>query len=130
MLLAILYCLPTTCSSNQLLSVRARLCFINLSPSTPQYITLATEVFTLLNAEIIAPGCERLGQVTLQLHDAHVALLAALAKDLDRETARTDTGEHRRRRSMSPSSPLAAEVFTQGPAPYRSITRNFMGGDL
>lgn len=57
-----------------------------------QYITLATEVFTLLTEEIISEGSERLGQHSLQLHDAHQALLAALAKDLDRETARTDTG--------------------------------------
>ncbi|CAH0600763.1 unnamed protein product [Chrysodeixis includens] len=56
------------------------------------YITLATEVFTLLTEEIISEGSERLGQHSLQLHDAHQALLAALAKDLDRETARTDTG--------------------------------------
>ncbi|XP_061716898.1 protein purity of essence isoform X2 [Cydia pomonella] len=56
------------------------------------YIRLATEVFTLLTEEIISPGSERLGQNALQLHDAHQALLAALAKDLDRETARTDTG--------------------------------------
>lgn len=57
-----------------------------------QYITLATEVFTLLTQEIISEGSERLGLPSLQLHDAHQALLAALAKDLDRETARTDTG--------------------------------------
>ncbi|KAF9412274.1 hypothetical protein HW555_009165 [Spodoptera exigua] len=56
------------------------------------YITLATEVFTLLTEEIISEGSDRLGQHSLQLHDAHQALLAALAKDLDRETARTDTG--------------------------------------
>ncbi|XP_060810461.1 E3 ubiquitin-protein ligase UBR4 isoform X2 [Amyelois transitella] len=56
------------------------------------YITLATEVFTLLTDEIISEGSDRLGQTALQLHDAHQALLAALAKDLDRETARTDTG--------------------------------------
>ncbi|KAI8429562.1 hypothetical protein MSG28_000184 [Choristoneura fumiferana] len=56
------------------------------------YIRLATEVFTLLTAEIISDGSERLGQNALQLHDAHQALLAALCKDLDRETARTDTG--------------------------------------
>ncbi|XP_028033464.1 protein purity of essence isoform X1 [Bombyx mandarina] len=56
------------------------------------YITLATEVFILLNDEIISEGSERLGQQSLQLHEAHQALLAALAKDLDRETARTDTG--------------------------------------
>ncbi|XP_026324095.1 E3 ubiquitin-protein ligase UBR4 isoform X3 [Hyposmocoma kahamanoa] len=56
------------------------------------YIALATEVFTLLTQEIISEGSERLGQTSLQLHDAHQALLAALAKDLDRETARTDTG--------------------------------------
>ncbi|KAG6463214.1 hypothetical protein O3G_MSEX013738 [Manduca sexta] len=56
------------------------------------YITLATEVFTLLTDEIISEGSDRLGQASLQLHDAHQALLAALAKDLDRETARTDTG--------------------------------------
>ncbi|CAB3259165.1 unnamed protein product [Arctia plantaginis] len=56
------------------------------------YITLATEVFVLLTEEIISEGSERLGQQSLQLHDAHQALLAALAKDLDRETARTDTG--------------------------------------
>ncbi|KAJ0180973.1 hypothetical protein K1T71_003058 [Dendrolimus kikuchii] len=56
------------------------------------YITLATEVFTLLTEEIISEGSDRLGQTTLQLHDVHQALLAALAKDLDRETARTDTG--------------------------------------
>lgn len=57
-----------------------------------QYIALATEVFMLLTQEIISEGSERLGQTSLQLHDAHQALLAALAKDLDRETARTDTG--------------------------------------
>lgn len=57
-----------------------------------QYITLATEVFTLLNAEMMSEGAERLGSGALQLHEAHQALLAALAKDLDRETARTDTG--------------------------------------
>ncbi|XP_072935202.1 E3 ubiquitin-protein ligase UBR4 isoform X5 [Epargyreus clarus] len=56
------------------------------------YITLATEVFLLLTEEIISEGSERLGAGALQLHDAHHALLAALAKDLDRETARTDTG--------------------------------------
>ncbi|XP_068628453.1 E3 ubiquitin-protein ligase UBR4 isoform X2 [Battus philenor] len=56
------------------------------------YITLATEVFTLLSAEIISEGSERLGSGAVQLHEAHQALLAALAKDLDRETARTDTG--------------------------------------
>ncbi|KAJ2946624.1 hypothetical protein O0L34_g12681 [Tuta absoluta] len=56
------------------------------------YIALATEVFTLLTQEMISEGSERLGAPALQLHDAHVALLAALAKDLDRETARTDTG--------------------------------------
>ncbi|CAH2989845.1 unnamed protein product [Chilo suppressalis] len=56
------------------------------------YITLATEVFTLLTDEIISEGSERLGPASLQLHEAHQALLAALAKDLDRETARTDTG--------------------------------------
>ncbi|XP_013144239.1 PREDICTED: E3 ubiquitin-protein ligase UBR4 [Papilio polytes] len=56
------------------------------------YITLATEVFTLLNAEMMSEGAERLGSGALQLHEAHQALLAALAKDLDRETARTDTG--------------------------------------
>ncbi|XP_063828894.1 E3 ubiquitin-protein ligase UBR4 [Ostrinia nubilalis] len=56
------------------------------------YITLATEVFTLLTEEIISEGAERLGSGSLQLHEAHQALLAALAKDLDRETARTDTG--------------------------------------
>ncbi|KAL0896018.1 hypothetical protein ABMA27_012006 [Loxostege sticticalis] len=56
------------------------------------YITLATEVFTLLTEEIISEGSERLGPASLQLHEAHQALLAALAKDLDRETARTDTG--------------------------------------
>lgn len=47
----------------------------------------------LLTQEIISEGSERLGQTSLQLHDAHQALLAALAKDLDRETARTDTGK-------------------------------------
>ncbi|XP_038209068.1 E3 ubiquitin-protein ligase UBR4 isoform X2 [Zerene cesonia] len=56
------------------------------------YISLATEVFTLLTEEIISGGAERLGGAALQLHDAHHALLAALARDLDRETARTDTG--------------------------------------
>ncbi|CAH0722275.1 unnamed protein product, partial [Brenthis ino] len=56
------------------------------------YITLATEVFNLLTEEILGEGVERLGPNALQLHEAHQALLAALAKDLDRETARTDTG--------------------------------------
>ncbi|XP_045509146.1 E3 ubiquitin-protein ligase UBR4 isoform X6 [Colias croceus] len=56
------------------------------------YIALATEVFTLLTEEMISGGAERLGGAALHLHDAHHALLAALARDLDRETARTDTG--------------------------------------
>ncbi|XP_061383112.1 E3 ubiquitin-protein ligase UBR4 isoform X4 [Danaus plexippus] len=56
------------------------------------YITLATEVFNLLTEEIISQGSDRLGSSALQLHDTHQALLAALAKDLDRETARTDIG--------------------------------------
>ncbi|XP_069365949.1 E3 ubiquitin-protein ligase UBR4 isoform X13 [Maniola hyperantus] len=56
------------------------------------YITLATEVFNLLTEEIINEDSERLGPSALLLHEAHTALLAALAKDLDRETARTDTG--------------------------------------
>ncbi|XP_047533883.1 protein purity of essence isoform X2 [Vanessa atalanta] len=56
------------------------------------YITLATEIFNLLTEEIIGEGVERLGATSQQLHEAHQALLAALAKDLDRETARTDTG--------------------------------------
>ncbi|CAG5041717.1 unnamed protein product [Parnassius apollo] len=56
------------------------------------YIALATEVFTLLSAELISEGVERLGAGALQLHDSHQALLAALAKDLDRESARTDSG--------------------------------------
>lgn len=58
-----------------------------------QYLTLATDVFVLLTNEIICDESQRLGQSALQLHDAHVALLSALAKDLDRETARTDTGK-------------------------------------
>ncbi|XP_041973883.1 protein purity of essence isoform X2 [Aricia agestis] len=56
------------------------------------YITLATEVFTLLSEELLCSSASRLGTPALQLLDAHQALLAALAKDLDRETARTDTG--------------------------------------
>lgn len=56
------------------------------------YISLATEVFTLLTNEVISEGSGRLGAGALQLHDAQQALLAALARDLDRETARTDTG--------------------------------------
>ncbi|XP_039765320.1 protein purity of essence isoform X3 [Pararge aegeria] len=56
------------------------------------YITLATDVFNLLTEEIINEDSERLGPSAQQLHEAHTALLAALAKDLDRETARTDTG--------------------------------------
>lgn len=49
-------------------------------------------MFNLLTEEILGEGVERLGPNALQLHEAHQALLAALAKDLDRETARTDTG--------------------------------------
>ncbi|XP_047525824.1 E3 ubiquitin-protein ligase UBR4 [Pieris napi] len=56
------------------------------------YILLATDVFTLLTDEIIGGGFERLGGYALRLHEAHHALLAALARDLDRESARTDTG--------------------------------------
>ncbi|VVD06111.1 unnamed protein product [Leptidea sinapis] len=57
-----------------------------------QYISLATEVFSLLTTELLSGGAERLGAGALLLHEAHLAVLAALARDLDRETARTDTG--------------------------------------
>lgn len=55
---------------------------------------MATEVFTLLNAEIISEGSARLGSVALQLHDSQHQRLSELAKDLDRETSRTDTGNY------------------------------------
>lgn len=56
------------------------------------YISLATEVFLLLVGEVLHIDSRLCGSAT-GLQETQVALLAALVRDLDRETARTDTGE-------------------------------------
>ena len=55
------------------------------------YIVLATQIFAFMNDHLLS--CAPLVRHTsISLNEPQLALLAAIIKDLDRETARTDTG--------------------------------------
>lgn len=55
------------------------------------YINLAMEVFSLLDSEIVSCG-PYLSNLARQLQETPIVLLSVVIRDLDRETARTDTG--------------------------------------
>lgn len=70
---------------------------LDISQSVPDkgephgYIVLATQVFAFMNDHMLWPP--RLRQYTIaSLSEHQLILLAAILKDLDRETARTETG--------------------------------------
>lgn len=59
------------------------------------FIKLATEIFTFLNRHFL---CSKSAYVTRYLKNGltehQIVILAAIIKDLDRETARTETGKY------------------------------------
>lgn len=58
-----------------------------------QFISLASHVFLLMNSYLVESECAYVQQyVRAGLAETHMVVLAAIIRDLDRETAKSDSG--------------------------------------
>lgn len=72
----------------------------------PQFISLASHVFLLMNSYLVESECAYVQQyVRAGLAETHMVVLAAIIRDLDRETAKSDSGK------LLFSWPAAASFF-------------------